>query len=162
MQGSRYNDEDKQIVETIAEAVSLYYGLEHKDIFERTRKREIVIKRQMFMAIAKEFTEDLVALEYIGRYCFEKFQIKAYDHATVIHAVKLIKNLIDTDADFKREYLELKGFVRVMVNSNKVFQDNKSSLIRKLMKATNVIEVNKILTSEEVMDFFELESSTLV
>lgn len=49
------------------------------------RKREVVLHRQVYMMIAHEWT---YTLEDVGRSL-------GYDHATVLHAGKLIKNLLE-------------------------------------------------------------------
>jgi len=55
---------------------------------EKTRKREIVIARQLSMALSKKYTKE--SLASIG------YNIGRKDHATVLHACRTINDLIDT------------------------------------------------------------------
>ncbi len=61
-----------------------------------TRKREIVECRQLCMFFSKKLTKQ--SLRTIGWYFGRK------DHATVLHAVKTIDNLIETDRDFYNKF----------------------------------------------------------
>jgi chromosomal replication initiation ATPase DnaA len=56
-------------------------------IFSRTRKREVVIMRQLFFYIATE-------LGY-GSTHVERFTSSRFDHSSVIHGNKVINNLLD-------------------------------------------------------------------
>ena len=62
--------------------------------YNKSRKREYVLIRQVTMTMAK--LKSNLTLTVIGA-PFGK------DHATVIHAVKTVKNLSETDRQFKKE-----------------------------------------------------------
>lgn len=66
----------------------------------KIRKREIVQARQVSMYFLRTFTKQTESK--IGSY-FDR------DHATVIHAVKTVNNLYDTDRSFRTDILTLKG-----------------------------------------------------
>jgi len=63
----------------------------------KTRKREIVEARQLGHFFAKEITRDSLAT--IG------FEIGGMDHATVLHSIKTVNNMRETNIAF-RERLE--------------------------------------------------------
>jgi chromosomal replication initiator protein len=68
-------------------------------IFRKTRKREIVEKRQSFMALMyRETRNNGTSLADVGKFCGGK------DHATVLHAIRTVQNLIDTKKDFREEW----------------------------------------------------------
>ena len=72
----------------------------HKDAVEmKTRKREIVKARQLICFFAKEYTDK--SLSVIGDF------IGKFDHTTVLHGVKTIKNLYETDKETKKQVNEL-------------------------------------------------------
>ena len=85
----------KQIfgIETIQKVVCEYFSLPLDVINSKTRKREIVQARQLAMFFSKKHTKSSLAT--IGQHCGNK------DHATVLHAVKTVNNLVDTDKKFK-------------------------------------------------------------
>ncbi|MGN0033731.1 MAG: chromosomal replication initiator protein DnaA [Candidatus Limimorpha sp.] len=68
-------------------------GTSQEDFFKSTRKRNVVQARQLSMFFAKKYTK--ASLVVIGEKCGKK------DHATVIHALKTIENLLETDKQFR-------------------------------------------------------------
>lgn len=80
-------------IEYIQKIVCDCCGISVEQINTRTRKREIVQARQLSMYFAKKYTK--LALSTIGSYCGNK------DHATVLHACRVINNLYETDKRFK-------------------------------------------------------------
>ncbi len=84
-------------IDYIQKVVSEYFGLTIDQMNSKTRKRNIVQARQLAMYFAKEHTK--ASLTAIGLQCGNK------DHATVLHACKTVKNLIDTDKTF-RNYVD--------------------------------------------------------
>ncbi len=93
----------------ICEIVLSHYKIDASlVIHSKSRKRERVIARQLIMYFTKKYTT--MSLKSIG----EKFQStvpgKGKDHTTVIHSIKTINDLRDTDPAFNMEvnYLESK------------------------------------------------------
>jgi chromosomal replication initiator protein len=80
-------------IEYIQKVVCEYFSLPLDVINSKTRKREIVQARQLAMFFSKKHTKSSLAT--IGQHCGNK------DHATVLHAVKTVNNLVDTDKKFK-------------------------------------------------------------
>ena len=68
-------------------------GTSQADFFTSTRKRNVVQARQLSMYFAKKYTK--ASLNVIGEQCGGK------DHATVIHSLKTVANLLDTDKQFQ-------------------------------------------------------------
>lgn len=84
-------------IDLIQKIVCDYFDIPLDSIMENTRKRPIVQARQIVMYYSKKYTK--ASLQSIGFQCGNK------DHATVLHACKTVKNLIDTDKTFK-SYIE--------------------------------------------------------
>ncbi|SHO65227.1 chromosomal replication initiator protein DnaA [Algoriphagus zhangzhouensis] len=87
-------------IEFIQKAVSEYYGINQDDLKAKTRKKEIVVARQVAMYFSKEFTNH--SLKSIG------YHFGGRDHSTVIHAVTTVNDLIETDSTFRNSVNELK------------------------------------------------------
>ena len=86
----------KQItIDSIKEAVCGYYGLETSRLLERTRKREVVVARQMSM----KYTT--LSLAGIGDVLGKK------DHATVLHACKTISEQVGVDKKLRSDLEEI-------------------------------------------------------
>lgn len=82
-------------IESIRQTVCNYFKIEESVLDICTRKREVVLGRQVCMYFSKKNTKN--SLTTIGRNLGNK------DHATVLHAYKTVQNLIDTDKIFKRQ-----------------------------------------------------------
>ncbi len=76
-----------------------YYGIPISSLNLKTRKREIVQARQIAMYFSKNLTKSSLAT--IGS------QIGDKDHATVLHACKVVNNLYDTEKRYKLQIDEL-------------------------------------------------------
>lgn len=86
-------------IEDIIQKVSSYYGIETSAINTRSRKREVVLVRQVSMFLARKHLD--MSIAKIGKYIGDR------DHATVLHACKTIENLADTDKQFRVELEEI-------------------------------------------------------
>lgn len=93
-------------IEFILKKVCEYFGLNPDIVLTNTRKREIVMARQVAMYFSDEmlrfkYNINSLSLEYIGA------KIGGKDHATVLHAIKTVNNLCDTDKKFKKQVEEI-------------------------------------------------------
>ena len=86
--------EKKQLtIKKIQEIVCRYFNLDEALILTPSRKREIVQARQITMFLAKKYTESSFA--HIGKIVGDK------DHATVLHACKLVRDQIEISRTFR-------------------------------------------------------------
>ncbi len=82
-------------IDDIIRIVCQHYGLELSAIHTKSRKREVVQARQIAMFLAKNYTDYSTAK--IGSLIGNR------DHATVLHAIKTIKELGEVDKSFRAE-----------------------------------------------------------
>ena len=95
------HDIDSEVgVDYIQKAVSEYFKVTIDELKDKTRKKEIVIARQLAMYFSKEYTN--LSLKTIG------YHFGGRDHSTVIHAVQSVNDMYDTDNTFKRSVDELR------------------------------------------------------
>lgn len=88
-------DVDEEInIGSITRMVSEYYMIPEEALKATSRKRDIVIPRQVAMYLSREFTHS--SLKMIGDFFGGK------DHTTVMHAVNNIKNQLANDVDLKQ------------------------------------------------------------
>jgi chromosomal replication initiator protein len=80
-------------LETIKKIVADYFDIAVDKLHSKTRKREIVMARQISMFLGKNMTK--YSLKMIGE------QFGGRDHSTVIYSCRAVQDLIDTDPDFK-------------------------------------------------------------
>jgi chromosomal replication initiator protein len=92
-------------VEYIQKVVCDYFSIPVEKIQSKTRKREIVQARQLAMFFSKNYTKSSLAA--IGSKCGNR------DHATVLHACKTVKNLADTDKNFKKYVDEIENIIKI-------------------------------------------------
>ncbi|NDW11730.1 chromosomal replication initiator protein DnaA [Bacteroides sp. 214] len=88
--------ENKAItIDQIITAVCNHYMMEPTAIHTKSRKREIVQVRQVAMYLAKKHTDS--SSSKIGQ------QIGGKDHATVLHACKIVKDQCEVDKAFRAD-----------------------------------------------------------
>jgi chromosomal replication initiator protein len=94
-------DIDSEVgIDYIQKTVSEYFSVELDDLKAKTRKKEIVIARQVAMYFSKDYTNH--SLKSIG------YHFGGRDHSTVIHAVQSVNDMIDTNAKFRFSIDELR------------------------------------------------------
>ncbi len=100
------NQLNKEItVESIKRLVAEHFQVPIEKLGGKTRKRSIVIARQLSMYLAKNLTNK--SLKNIG----ENFGGR--DHSTVIYSCKAVQDLMDTDIIFKDTVAELEKKVQL-------------------------------------------------
>ena len=87
-------------IETITKVVCEHLGVAENKIRDKTRKKEIVLARQLAMFLSKELT--LSSLKTIG------LHFGGRDHSTVIHACNAIEEYKTKDDSFNRIIEELR------------------------------------------------------
>ena len=92
-------------IDYIQKTVSQYFDIPLEKLKSKSRKRETVQARQLAMYFSKLHTK--ASLAVIGNKCGNK------DHATVLHACKTIKNLMDTDKRFKKYVEDIDNIIKI-------------------------------------------------
>ena len=120
----------------IIRIVSDFYGVDLLDEENlKTRKRSVVVPRQVAMHLIYEFTP--LSFDTVGK-LFNK------NHATVMHAHKLISDLTHYDLELKQELYDLKILVKSEVYVAKKPKDLLIDDIVAELHKMNVESVNKI------------------
>ncbi|MCB0666628.1 MAG: chromosomal replication initiator protein DnaA [Saprospiraceae bacterium] len=100
----------KQVtVESIKDLVAEYFELPVEKLHSKTRKRSIVIARQLSMFLAKKLTNK--SLKAIGA------KFGGRDHSTVIYSCNAVQDLMDTDVMFRDTVQELEKRVSMSLAS---------------------------------------------
>ena len=86
-------------IDAIQKMVCDFFGVNYEKLLEKTRKREVVQARQISMYLSKTFTKN--SLKTIGEH------FGGRDHTTVIHSCQTVKDLMDTDAVFRENVMEI-------------------------------------------------------
>ena len=95
------HDIDSEVgIDYIQKTVSEFFKVSIDQLKDKTRKKEIVMARQLAMYFSKEYTN--LSLKSIG------YHFGGRDHSTVIHAVQTVNDLYDTDNTFKKSLDELR------------------------------------------------------
>ncbi|NDV79855.1 chromosomal replication initiator protein DnaA [Dysgonomonas sp. 511] len=89
----------KITVEVIESAVCEFYDVKPELIHTASRKRQIVQARQITMYLSKSYTE--MSLAQIGALIGKK------NHATVLHACRIVKEQMEVDKVFRDEIAEI-------------------------------------------------------
>ena len=81
---------------TLLTAASITFEVKKENIFQQTRRYNIVICRQTIMKYLFENTK--MTLREIGEVIGDK------DHATVLHAIRRIDGFLQFDKEYKKDY----------------------------------------------------------
>ena len=92
-------------IDQIQKTVCNYFNLEMDSVQSKSRKREVVQARQIAMYFSKNLTKS--SLSAIGA------QIGNKDHATVLHACRIVNNMVETDKRFKMYIDEIQKLLLV-------------------------------------------------
>lgn len=96
-------------VEYIQGLVADHFELAVENLQGKTRKRQVVIARQLSMYLAKKLTDS--SLKAIGA------NFGGRDHSTVIYSCRTVQDLMETDAIFKDTVSELERKVKMSLSS---------------------------------------------
>jgi chromosomal replication initiator protein len=92
----------------VIKAIAGFYNIEEKDLFEKTRKKEIVKPRQIAMYLMRE---DLnLSYPYVG----QKFG--QMDHTTIIYAYRKISDNIKKDEKLNQEICNIRNILYEKTN----------------------------------------------
>ena len=111
---------------TICQVVAEYFECEQIDIFDTSRKREIIRRRQWFHYLARTLSPKcIVSSIKIGQY-YSDVTGRKIDHATVLHSTKKIKGYIEIYA----EYYQLESLLQLKIKeeTNLLYQPPESIL----------------------------------
>jgi chromosomal replication initiator protein len=92
-------------VERIRDVVCEYFSLTVDAISTKSRKREVVQARQIAMYLSKQLTKS--SLSSIGN------TIGQRDHTTVLHACKIVNDLMDCDKNFRSSVREIEEKLKI-------------------------------------------------
>jgi chromosomal replication initiator protein len=96
--------ESKQItIEKIQDTVCNYFNLDLKDVNSKSRKREIVLARQISMFLSKKHTD--FSFSHIGSIIGKR------DHATVLYTVRLITDYLKFNKTIRNQVLEIENIL---------------------------------------------------
>jgi chromosomal replication initiator protein len=93
------NSPIKEVIKTIAE----FYGITEAEVYEKTRKKNVVKPRQIIMYILRE--DFNVSYPTIGE------KLGGKDHTTVMHSCEKIKEDIKTDSSLIRELSQIRSML---------------------------------------------------
>ncbi len=90
-------------VKDVAEAVANFYNINEKNLYEKTRKKEVVKPRQVIMYLLRE--DFNTSYPYIGQ------KLGGRDHTTVIHAYEKIKKDILINQPLQQEIEQIRNLI---------------------------------------------------
>jgi chromosomal replication initiator protein len=96
--------DDRKKAEVIRRVVCSYLGLQQSLIISRGRKGHIVEARQMAMFFIRKFTR--LSLKQTG------LEFGGLDHATVIHAVQTVNNILTYDKLYMRKFKDVENQIK--------------------------------------------------
>ncbi len=98
-------DNQSLSVDEIVETVCNHYHVTTDAVNSRSRKRELVVPRQVSMYLAQKLTE--MSASHIGKI------VGGRDHSTVIHSCSQVEARLKTDKDFSKELADIEASFRL-------------------------------------------------
>ena len=93
--------------QTIYEVIRQFHPIELEVLQGKSRMREIVVARHLTIFFIHKYCN--YSLKYIG--CL----FGGLNHATVIHAVKTVRDLRDTDRKYRADFEQMDNYIREML-----------------------------------------------
>ncbi len=97
--------EEKITTEEVKQAVCKYFNVNDEVLCSTSRKQEIVYIRQIAIYLANKFTDD--SHVQIGK------NIGGRNHSTVIHSIKQVNNLLDTEPQTKSDIEAIEKMINI-------------------------------------------------
>lgn len=120
-----FEKKDNSFIEIIVRLSAAEADVTENAMQSKTRKREVVQARQIAMTLSKYMTK--ASLQEIGNIIGQK------DHATVLHAIKTIHNLIDTDK-------WVRTMVMRVINTLLTYEETNQGLVCQICGGTRILE----------------------
>jgi len=128
---------DLQIIENI---VCQHYDINAHDLFKVNRKKEINEARQVFHYMARKYTKS--PLSKIGEWSNR-------NHATVMHSVKSVNNLRETDKKYNAFVGEVEAEIieasLILDSSETTIYNASFKIAREVMACRNKAELNQVI-----------------
>jgi chromosomal replication initiator protein len=87
----------------VVKAIATYYNIEENSIYEKTRRKEVVVPRQIAMYILRE--DCGVSFPLIGE------KLGGRDHTTVIHSYEKIKQEIKDNQSMEQDISQIRAML---------------------------------------------------
>jgi chromosomal replication initiator protein len=84
----------------ICKQVAIVFGIQEAELLKKRRTQPVALARQIAMYLCRELTDN--SLNTIGLY------FGGRDHSTVVHAVKLVKELVRKDREIAERVARIK------------------------------------------------------
>lgn len=91
-------------IDMIIKTISRHYNITVNDLKSKTRKKEVVVPRQIAMFLSKEYTKH--SLKAIG------YHYGGRDHATVIHACRSVQEQMKANSNFSEEVKSIQNMLQ--------------------------------------------------
>lgn len=96
-------------IEVIQQQVITHFNISLDDLKGKVRKKEIVVARQIAMNLIKKYTSH--SLKSIGAY------FGGRDHTTVIHAIQVVDDLLNSDPQYAQSYRSLENKIKLSITN---------------------------------------------
>jgi chromosomal replication initiator protein len=100
-----FNISKEITLDYIQRIVADHFEVPEDMLKDKTRKREVVMARQISMYLAKSLTNQ--SLKVIGDY------FGGRDHSTVIYSCRAVQDLLDTDEEFQEQLQDIEKKIKL-------------------------------------------------
>ena len=137
-----------------------HYDITPVELFKRTNKRIVSEKRQTLFHLLYNLLKKKTSLEKIGKLSKE-YNTTVFDHTTVLHGIRKIDGLLQTDKPFKRDYKEIKDLIReAQLLQETELPKIKDKIMKLVVESTSIDKLQKTLST--YCEFIKLQNIEVV
>jgi len=131
------------MITLLHKTITGYFNLEEQQLFSKSRKKHIVVPRQIFCYFARRYT--LLTLTEIMNY------LKFKNHTTIVHAIRTINNYMDTEKEFK---LMMENINQIIIENYTIEFDREQKEENQKKKNILIMIKNKINSLLKILNIF--------
>ena len=128
--------------------VSDFFKVDMNFIFQNNRVRDVIEKRQIFYYLCRKYAPRK-ALREISNYCMLS-GYKLPNHATILHGVKKVNNMIDTERFYASEILRIEQDLNSLTEHLRNLE--KGSIIDSSIKKILITELFECPSLEDMLN----------
>jgi hypothetical protein len=132
----------------ITNIICEYFNIKKEDLFSKTRKREVVVIRQLNYYMIRKFTN--LSLQEIGNQTTGAEYNFKQDHSTIIHSINTVSGLRRFDKEVELKCVSIESLINVFIKTGDI-EFIKVILIKKIKNAGNINDLIKLSEGQKTL-----------
>ena len=138
------------VARLIIERVSLWYDLSTSEIFRRRRFRHLIVARQELFYFIRLFCPKMSLASIGGLSSLYRDKV-TYDHATILHSVKNIEDLLFWDKSYKSSMILKRNSLASLIQKEIGQEEKESSFVESFNELADALSDKKEVKEVELL-----------